>query len=187
MERIAPGLLRYRSGLFVLIELLSAISAYQLRYFSARANIESLSKNDPEIRTFEQFIVHFENADLIIMGLAFDDVFRKEHIEFIRYLTRKIEYVSGVLRSGRSASPIFLPYEVQRKVRGLLDPLLEQVPPKHVLHHSHRCGHGHCPVGEFVSSARVCKAFQNRPVNVHHCDQGIGCKHGRSRSRNDHY
>jgi hydrophobe/amphiphile efflux-3 (HAE3) family protein len=99
MDRLAEILLRYRWPLLFLLIVLSCFFATQLRFWSVRSSIdETLPKDHPRARYFEQFLQEFENPDLVLVGLKEEDIFRRETLERIDHLTREIEKVPHLLR-----------------------------------------------------------------------------------------
>ncbi|MGW8181612.1 MAG: hypothetical protein ACWGQW_23015, partial [bacterium] len=99
MERFAENLLRHRWATLFLLVVLSALLAYQLRFFSVRSSMdEGLPENDPSVRFFKKFLDIYENPDLLLIGVKRDDIFCKETLERIEWLTRAVEAVPDVMR-----------------------------------------------------------------------------------------
>jgi hydrophobe/amphiphile efflux-3 (HAE3) family protein len=135
MERLAEILLRYRWPLLLLLIALSCFFATQFRFLSVRSSFdETLPKDHPRVRYFEQFLQEFENPDLVLVGLKEEDVFRKETLEQIDQLTREIEKVPHLLRvTSITNVPHIRGTEEGIEVR----PFLEEIPssPERLAHY----------------------------------------------------
>lgn len=96
-RKIAAFVLDHRLAITVLLLIVTAVLAFQLRLFSiSQSEREDLPDNDPELLYFEQFCRRFGDAELLIVAVEADDVFTHEVLTYVKKLTDQIAAVPDV-------------------------------------------------------------------------------------------
>ena len=97
MKKFAEIILKLRTVIIVTTVLVTLILGYFIKDLKINPDISSyLPKSDPVVKLFNYIGEEYGGNQLAIVALETDDVFNKETIERINYLTQEFKKVEGV-------------------------------------------------------------------------------------------
>ena len=97
MNKFSDLVIKYRKIVVFISLLITLILGYSLKELKINPDITSyLPKNDPTVKLFDYIGEEYGGNFLVMIALETDDVFNKETIERINYLTSQFKLVEGV-------------------------------------------------------------------------------------------
>jgi len=97
MERFSELVIKYRKVVIFVIIIITLVLAYFIKDLKINPDITSyLPKTDPVVKLFDYIGEKYGGNYLAMVALETDDIFNKETIERINYLTQEFKKVEGV-------------------------------------------------------------------------------------------
>lgn len=97
MHKFSELVIKYRKTVIFICLFITLILGYSLKELKINPDITSyLPENDPVVKLFDYIGEEYGGNFLVIIALETDDIFNKETIERINYLTSQFKLVEGV-------------------------------------------------------------------------------------------